>query len=133
MSCLADVDQNDIAACFNLSPGTREHAAVFLYWAIKHKHVRRLRMPQRDRYGVVEVKPEERLAVLARLLDDEEHPRAVRGAGILVALLAQLVGRTVVLRSDALRVDDNSEMEVLFADDWDSVPVSFAVLLDERV
>lgn len=128
---LADVNQHDIDAWFGSGPRTREHAAVFLYWAIKQKHVRRLSVPGRDRYSVVGSGSEERLAVLARLLDDEELPRAVRVASVMVALFAQPVGRTVALRTDALRVDDNGELEVLFADDWVPVPAVFAVILDE--
>ncbi|WP_434181422.1 hypothetical protein RI685_16445 (plasmid) [Clavibacter michiganensis] len=130
---LADINQHDIDAWFGSGPGTREHAAVFLYWAIKHKHIRRVNVPKRDRYGVIGAGSENRLAALRRILDDEVLPRAVRVASVMIALFAQPVGRTVALRTDALRADANGDLEVLFADDWVPVPAAFAVILDEWV
>ncbi|WP_423924021.1 hypothetical protein ACPEEZ_06910 [Frigoribacterium sp. 2-23] len=127
---VADIDQHDLDNWFAAGPSTRELATGFLYWAMNRKLMPRLTLPRRNGFDIVGAESSDRFAVLARVLEDEQLPQVVRVATVMIALFGQPVGRTVALPYDAVRVDSNGDLEIIFSHDLVPVPPAFAVILD---
>jgi hypothetical protein len=116
---LAGCTQADLDAWFADGPSTRTHVRSFLTWAMRTRRCPPLELPL-ERQGTPRPMPEaERLALLARLLDDDTIDLAYRVAGCLVLLYALPASRISRLRLTDLHATDDGLMLSL----GDLVPV----------
>jgi hypothetical protein len=128
---LPQLNQHDVDEWFGNGPSTRHHATDFLYWAISHHHAPRVDLPRRVKVHANPLGDEGRVALLGRIFADDATPLGIRVAGGIILLFGQPVGRTVSLRTNAVRATDDGELGILFAQDWVPVPQPFAILLDD--
>ncbi len=116
---LPSCTQADIDAWFADGPSTRTHARSFLTWAMRTRRCPTIELPL-ERQGIPRPMPEpERLALLARLLDDDTIDLAYRVAGCLVLLYALPSSRISRLRLTDLHATGDGLMLQL----GDPVPI----------
>jgi len=116
---LTGCTQADIDAWFANGPSTRTHARSFLNWAMRTRRCPTRQLPL-ERQGTPRPMPEpDRLALLARLLDDDTIDLAYRVAGCLVLLYALPSSRISRLRLTDLHATGDGLMLQL----GDPVPI----------
>lgn len=105
---LATCSQADIDtwAC-KAAPGTTHAIADFVDWHAPKKLLSALDVPRRQRHDGKTLDDDDRWAVVARLLHDEDLDLTDRVGGCLVLLFGQQLSRIVALRRDQLSVKDD--------------------------
>lgn len=130
-----DTGQQHLDAWLADGPSTRYGARNFVVWAVKNRLLPPLRVPRRTASTAPVIAQDERLKLLAMLLDDEPTSRllpAVRLVGVLLLLYAQPVSRVLQLRLDD--VSETPEGTSLRLGNHPSVlPGAIATLLSEHV
>ena len=128
---LAHVTQNDIDAWHAQARDSHKRVTrAFLTWAIEARLMPKLALPPlRQTNTGQRITQNRRLALLRRILTDEEPPLRSRVAGCLVLLYAQPVSRIVRLTVDDVILGDEGQVRIRLGDPPTPVPEPFASLL----
>ncbi|MBA3488824.1 MAG: hypothetical protein H0T78_04635 [Longispora sp.] len=126
---LPDCGQHDLDAWHAEQFIARRAAQMFLRWAMTTGHMPPLAIVNRQTGNPSPISQHRRLALLRRLLDDEQHDLLDRVAAILVLLYAQPATRISRLTVDDL-VHTGGELHLALGDPPSPVPEPFAGLLD---
>lgn len=128
---LASATQTDIDRWFAAAgPGARAHVRSFLGWAAGTKRSPRFDLPTERATQSRPMAERQRLALLARLLDDDTIAVADRVAGCLVLLYALPVSRMHRLRPTDFHSDSDG-MSIRLGSDPIPVPDPLAALITE--
>jgi hypothetical protein len=125
---LSDCRQADIDAWYASGYTARKLTHAFLRWAMASKALPRLAVPHQDTANPSPISQKQRLALLRRLLDDEEPELLTRVAAILMLLYAQPLTRVATLTLDDVRREDG-QVTIRLGDPPAPVPEPFAALL----
>lgn len=128
---LADVGQSDVdlwlATAGPAAPDTRD----FLTWAGDHHHARRLTVPGHGRRDGPATSPDQRWALLARLLHDDTLEVTDRVAGALLLCYGQQLSRITTLTRDQITHRDDGTVLLHLGHSEITVPEPLAGLLLE--
>lgn len=115
---LSDLDQARLDRFVTEGPPSRRQVRGFLDWAARRKVLGRLEVAGQTTKTGVAMNDEERWALIARLLHDEDIDLTDRVAGCLVLVFAQQLSRIVALRKDqVVRRDAQVRIRLGGADD----------------
>jgi integrase len=106
-TALADCRQADIDEWITTRPAAC-HVRDFLTWAAEHGHCDRLRVPGPQRRTGTATDPDQRWALLARLLHDDRPDVVDRVAGCLVLLFGQQQSRIAVMTTNQVSHRDEA-------------------------
>lgn len=125
---LADVDQRIIDRWYASGPSTNALAELFLYWAMTHKHIRKVDLPRRKAANTAVFGHGERITAIRTILTEDKLSPALRIAAGLVLLYGQPLNRIASLTTDRIRISGAS-VELCFTSEWLPVTEPFASLL----
>lgn len=125
---LADVDQRIVDRWYASGPSTNALAEVFLYWAMTHKHIRKVDLPRRKAASTEVFGHGERINAIRTILTEDKLSPAVRIAAGLVLLYGQPLNRIASLTTDRIRIS-SAGVELCFTSEWLPVTEPFASLL----
>jgi len=104
---LADADQGDVEAWLEEGPPSAHEVKDFLGWAAQRKAAGRFEIPGPPLREGTTLDDEQRWAIVARLLHDDDLCLTDRVAGCLVLLYAQQLSRIVAMTVDQVIADDD--------------------------
>lgn len=125
---LSDVDQRTIDGWYASGPSTNALAELFLYWAMSHKHIRKLDLPRRKPANPSTFGHEDRIRAIRMVMTEKDQSPGLRVAAGLVLLYGQPLNTIASLTLDRIRISD-SGVELRFASEWLPVPDPFASVL----
>lgn len=125
---LADVDQRIVDRWYASGPSTNALAELFLYWAMTHKHIRKVDLPRRKAANSPAFGHGQRIAAIRMILTEDKLSPALRIAAGLVLLYGQPLNRIASLTTDRIRISD-ARVELCFTSEWLPVTEPFASLL----
>ena len=125
---LVDADQRAVDRWYASGPTTNALAELFLYWAMTHKHIRKMDLPRRKAATTATYGHEERINAIRMILTEDKLPPAVRIAAGLVLLYGQPLNRIASLTTDRVRIS-SAGVELCFISEWLPVTEPFASLL----
>jgi hypothetical protein len=128
---LADTTQNDIDAWHAQALASHKRAThTFLAWAIETRQMPKLILPPLPATNTGQrITQNRRLALLRRILTDENAPLRPRVASCLMLLYAQPATRIVRLSIDDVDTDDDGHLRIRLGEPPTPVPEPFASLL----
>jgi hypothetical protein len=128
---LAHATQDDIDAWHAQARDSHKRAAhAFLAWAIEARQMPKLALPPlRATNTGQRITQNRRLALLRRILTDDQPPLRSRVAGCLMLLYAQPATRLVRLSVDDIDQDDDGQLRIRLGEPPTPVPEPFASLL----
>jgi len=128
---LADCRQADIEDWLTTGPGA-SHARDFLVWAAEHHHCDSFDIPRPPRTTGASTDPDQRWALVARLLHDDNLDVTDRVAGSLVLLFGQQQSRIAAMTTDQISHHDDT-VHIRFGRHEVPVPEPLGALLDTLV
>ena len=129
---LANCTQADLDAWHAEAFLARRPAQMFLRWCMTSGRMPRLDIPIRSTENPAPISQRQRLALLRRLLDDQQTELLDRVAAILILLYAQSVTRISGLTIDDL-IHEGPDLLIALGDPPSPVPEPFASLLTQYV
>ncbi|MEB0001468.1 hypothetical protein QN357_00775 [Cryobacterium sp. RTC2.1] len=125
---LGNMGQAHLDRWLSSGPSTRQHAHMFLYWAMEHRLVRRLELPKRNLANRGGYGHAERIAGIRRVITDDELLPNLRIIGGLVLIFGQPLNRIMAMQLDQVReIADGIQLRIV--DDWISIPAPFDAMM----
>src|SRR6266511_3270017 len=118
---------SDVCSSDPAAPDVRD----FLGWAADHRHARRLTVPPRGRHDGPATSPDQRWALLARLLHDDPLEMTDRVAGALLLCYGQQLSRITTITRDQVTRHDDGSVHLRLGRDEITVPEPLAGLLTD--
>jgi site-specific recombinase XerD len=125
---LPNCGQADIDAWYADAYIARRRTHAFLRWAMRAKLLPRATIPHQPTTNPAPISQHQRLAVLRRLLTEQEIPLLTRVAALLVLLFAQPLTRILRLTTDDVSRHDG-QVTLRLGDPPTPIPQPFAELL----
>lgn len=129
---LATCRQAQVDAWYADAYTARRLTHAFLRWAMRNKLLARVTIPHQDTRNPVPLSQHQRLALIRRLLTEEDIPLLTRVAAILMLLYAQPLTRILRLTTDDV-LHDNGEVSIRLGEPPTPVPEPFAGLLQQHI
>lgn len=126
---LADLGQGDLDLWLTTAGPAAPDVRDFLTWAADHHHARPLTVPGRSRHDGPATSPEQRWALLARLLHDDTLDLTDRVAGALLLCYGQQLSRITTMTRDQVTHRDDGTVLLRFGHGEITVPEPLAGLL----
>ncbi|MDQ1308550.1 MAG: hypothetical protein QG671_4385 [Actinomycetota bacterium] len=128
---LADVGQSEIDLWLTTAGPAAPDVRDFLTWAADHHHAHRLTVPGQGRRDGPATSPDQRWALLARLLHDDTLDPTDRVAGALLLCYGQQLSRITTMTRDQIIHRDHHTVLLRFGRGEITVPEPLAGLLLE--
>jgi integrase len=125
----ADIDTWHATAAIHQKQGARS----FLTWAMTHRHIPVLQLPQLRFSKGEAITQHRRLALLRRYLTEEHTPARIRAIACLMLLYAQPLSRVLRLTTSDITRDDDGQTWICFGHPPTPVPEPFATLLHQQI
>ncbi|HUG86864.1 MAG TPA: hypothetical protein VMM13_20005 [Euzebya sp.] len=126
---LAYTTQDDIDTWLGTAGPGGHLVADFLSWAAEHRHCPRLDVASPDRATGSAMHPDQRWAILARLLHDDTLDLTDRLAGALLLCYAQPLARLAAMTTDQIGRHSDGTTTIRFGADPIVLPEPLATLL----
>lgn len=128
---LGQVGQGDLDLWLTTGDPAAPDVRDFLGWAADHRHARRLTVPPRGRHDGPATSPDQRWALLARLLHDDTLELTDRVAGALLLCYGQQLSRITTITRDQVTRHDDGSVHLRLGRDEITVPEPLAGLLTD--
>jgi hypothetical protein len=128
---LADTGQGDVDLWLTTTGPAAPDVRDFLTWAADHHHARRLTAPSHARRDGPATDPDQRWALLARLLHDDTLDLTDRVAGALLLCYGQQLSRITTMTRDQITRHDDGTVTLRLGRGDITVPEPLAGLLLE--
>ena len=128
---LADAGQGDVDLWLTTAGPAAPDARDFLTWAADHHHAHQLTVPGHRRRDGPATSPEQRWALLARLLHDDTLDLTDRVAGALLLCYGQQLSRITTITRDQITHRDDGTVHLRLGRGEITIPEPLAGLLLE--
>ncbi|MCI2421123.1 hypothetical protein MOQ72_27135 [Saccharopolyspora sp. K220] len=129
---LAACRQAEVDAWYASAYTARRLTHAFLRWAMRNKLLARVTIPHQDTRNPAPLSQHHRLALIRRLVTDEDIPLLTRVVAILMLLYAQPLTRVLRLTVDDV-LHENGEVSIRLGEPPTPVPEPFAGLLQQHI
>lgn len=125
---LGDMGQADLDKWISSGPSTRHHVITFLYWAMQHRLVRGMELPQRSLANRGGYGHTQRIEGIRRVITDDDLLPNLRIIAGLILIFGQPLNRVLAMRLEQFR-DDADGAQLRIVNDWVLIPTPFDTMM----
>jgi len=125
---LGDIGQADLDKWISSGPSTRHDVITFLYWAMQHRLVRGMGVPQRSLANRGGYGHTQRIEGIRRVITDDDLLPNQRIIADLILNFGQPLNRVLAMQLDQFR-DDADGAQLRVVNDWVLIPTPFDTMM----